>query len=93
MIDRNTLEQISRLARLHVSEDEARAFSEQLTKALGYFEQISAVETEGVEPLVTPTEMVSHWREDEEKKELSAEEIVAGAPARTGNLFTVPPVV
>jgi aspartyl-tRNA(Asn)/glutamyl-tRNA(Gln) amidotransferase subunit C len=93
MIDRKALEHIARLARLHVTETEAQEFAGQLSKALGYFEQISKVETKGVEPLVTPSEIQAFWREDEAKKELSAEEIVANAPAKTGNLFTVPPVV
>ena len=93
MIDRKALEHIARLARLHVTETEAQEFAAQLSKALGYFEQISKVETKGVEPLVTPSEIQAFWREDEVKKELTAEEIVANAPAKTGNLFTVPPVV
>ena len=93
MMDREALEHIARLARLHVTETEAQEFAAQLSKALGYFEQISKVETKGVEPLVTPSEMQVFWREDKAKQELSAEEIVANAPAKTGNLFTVPPVV
>ncbi len=93
MIDAKALEHIANLARLHVTESEAQEFAAQLSKALGYFEQISKVDTKGVEPLVTPSEMQAFWRPDEVKKELSAEEIVANAPAKTGNLFTVPPVV
>jgi len=93
MIDPKALEHIANLARLHVSPTEAQEFANQLSKALGYFEQISKVETKGVEPLVTPSEIAPLWREDQAKKELSAEEIVANAPAKTGNLFTVPPVV
>ena len=93
MIDRKALEHIAFLARLHVTEAEAQEFASQLSKVLGYFEQISKVETKGIEPLVTPSDVEVMWREDVVKKELSAEEIVANAPAKTGNLFTVPPVV
>lgn len=93
MIDPKALEHIANLARLHVTPKEAEEFAAQLSKVLGYFEQISKVETKGVEPLVTPSDIQTFWREDIAKKELSAEEIVANAPAKTGNLFTVPPVV
>ncbi|MBX2995644.1 MAG: Asp-tRNA(Asn)/Glu-tRNA(Gln) amidotransferase subunit GatC [Bdellovibrionaceae bacterium] len=93
MIDHKALEHIAHLAKLYVSETEAQEFASQLSKALGHFEQISKVDTKGVEPLVTPSEVEAYWRPDEVKKELTAEEIVANAPARTGNLFTVPPVV
>ena len=93
MIDRKALEHIAHLAKLHVTETEAQEFAAQLSKAMGYFDQISKVETKGIDPLVTPSEVEAYWRPDEAKKELTAEEIVANAPAKTGNLFTVPPVV
>ena len=93
MIDKKTIEHIAKLARLHVTEQEAVEYSEQLSKALGYFDQIVKVDTTGVEPLVTPTEIEAFWREDEAKEEFTAEEMTANAPAKAGNLFKVPPVV
>ena len=93
MIDQKTVFHIAKLARLQISENEAKVYSEQLTKALGFFEQISRVSTDGVEPLVTPTDIHSFWREDSSKNEYTPEEIVANAPDKLGNLFKVPPVV
>lgn len=93
MIDKKTIEHIAKLARLHVTEEEAQEYSVQLAKALGHFEQISKVNTEGVEPLVTPTEIEAYWREDIVEKEFTAEEMTANAPSKAGNLFKVPPVV
>lgn len=93
MIDQKTIEHIAKLARLDVTAEEAQEYSAQLSKALGFFEQISKVDTKGVEPLITPTEIEAYWREDEPKSEFTAEEITANAPDRMGNLFKVPPVV
>ncbi|KYG60776.1 glutamyl-tRNA amidotransferase [Bdellovibrio bacteriovorus] len=93
MIDKKTIEHIAKLARLQVSDEEAQEYSTQLAKALGHFEQISKVNTAGIEPLVTPTEIESFWREDVVKQEFTAEEMTANAPAKAGNLFKVPPVV
>lgn len=93
MIDKKTIEHIAKLARLRISDSDAQLYGEQLSKVLGHFEQIAKVKTDGIEPLVTPTDVKSFWRQDIAKKELSAEEIVANAPQKTGNLFTVPPVV
>lgn len=87
------IEKIAFLARLSMSPEEIHQYSEQLSKVLEYFEQISAVPTEGVEPLVTPTEIQMVWRPDEVKSEVPVKEILANAPQSTGNLFTVPPVV
>jgi aspartyl-tRNA(Asn)/glutamyl-tRNA(Gln) amidotransferase subunit C len=93
MIDQKTIFQIAKLARLAITDEEAQRMGEQLSKVLSHFEKISQINTEGVEPLVTPTEITSFWREDLVSQELTAEEIVANAPQKTGNLFTVPPVV
>ena len=92
-IDPKTVSHIAKLARLHITEPEVEEYSQQLSKVLEHFKQISTVETSGVEPLVTPTDFETAWREDIPKRELTPEEIVANAPQRTGNLFTVPPVV
>ncbi len=93
MIDQKTIAHIAKLARLHVTDEEAKNYGEQLSKVLGHFEQISQVKTDGVEPLVTPSDMKAFWREDVAQQELSAEEIVANAPSKVGHLFSVPPVV
>jgi aspartyl-tRNA(Asn)/glutamyl-tRNA(Gln) amidotransferase subunit C len=93
VIDPKAIEHIAKLARLYVTEQEASEYSHQLSQVIDHFKQISQVETKGVEPLVTPTDMKAYWREDQPKKEFTAEEMVANAPQRTGNLFTVPPVV
>lgn len=93
MIDHKTINHIAKLARLYVTDEEAKLYGEQLSKVLGQFEQISKVDTSNVEPLVTPTDMKAFWREDVVVKEGTAEDMVANAPQKTGNLFTVPPVV
>lgn len=93
MIDHKTIAHIAKLARLYVTDEEAKLYGEQLSKVLGQFEQISKVDTSNVEPLVTPTDINAFWREDVVVKEGTAEDMVANAPQKTGNLFTVPPVV
>ncbi len=93
MIDKKTIEHIAKLARLNVTDEEAQEYSGQLSKALGFFEQISKVDTTGIEPLVSPTEMEAYWREDIAKTEFTPEEMTANAPDKAGNLFKVPPVV
>ncbi len=92
-VDIETIAHIAKLARLEISQTQAQQYSQQLSQILNYFEQISKVDTKGVEPLITPSEIENFWREDEVKKENNAEEMTANAPARAGNLFKVPPVV
>ena len=93
MIDDKTIEQISKLARLKVTSAEAAEYGQQLTKVLEHFQQISKIDTTGIEPLVTPAEIDFYARPDEGFRETTTEEILANAPEKAGNLFKVPPVV
>lgn len=92
-LDSKAVEHIAKLARLEVSAQQAEQYGQQLSQILNYFEQISKVDTKGIEPLITPSEIENFWRDDEVKKENSAEEMTSNAPSRAGNLFKVPPVV
>ena len=93
MIDQKIIHHIAKLARLHVTAEEAKVYGDQLTKVLSHFQNISSIDTSGIEPLVTPSEIEIHLRQDVVKKENTAEEMVANAPEKAGNLFKVPPVV
>lgn len=93
MIDRKTIENVAKLARLKISEAEAAEFSLQLGKALEHFQKISEIETPNVEPMITPTEIEAFWREDVVEQKYTAEEMTGNAPDKAGHLFKVPPVV
>lgn len=93
MIDQKTIEHISKLARLSINQDEAVEYQQQLNKVLDHFKQISKIQTDGIEPLVTPTEVGYILRKDNIEQTTKTDEILAQAPDRAGNLFKVPPVV
>jgi len=93
VIDKKTIEHIAKLARLHITDEEANEYSVQLSKVVSHFEQIAKIDTKGIEPMVTPSEIEAFWREDVVKDDFTAEEMTANAPAKAGNLFKVPPVV
>ncbi len=93
MIEKSVIENIAKLARLEINSEKVEAYSKQLSVAMEYFEQITKVKTDGVEPMVTPTEIEDFWREDVVIQNLTAEEIVQNAPDKVGNLFRVPPVI
>ncbi len=93
MIDQKTIEQIAKLARLKINAEDREEYSVQLTKVLNHFQQITKINTDGIEPLVTPTDIEFYARADEELKIFTATEMVSGAPDKAGQLFKVPPVV
>lgn len=93
MISEDEVARVAHLARLSLTKEEAKALAAQLSMVLGAFEHVSKVKTEGVEPLVTPTDMQLFLRADKVEKWESAEEALQNAPESVGNLFKVPPVV
>ncbi len=93
MIDKKDVSHIAKLARLKITDEESSQYADQLSSILKYFEQVSEIKTDNIEPLVTPTDIESFWRPDEDKKSYTTDEMLANAPEKTGNLFTVPPVV
>ncbi len=93
MISEEDVARVALLARLSITNEETKRLATQLSSVLGHFEHVSKVNTEGVEPMVTPTDIEGFWREDKVEGWKSAEAAMANAPEATGNLFKVPPVV
>lgn len=81
------------LARLELSTDEVQQIRPQLQSILGFVEQLSELDVEGVEPMTTALEVDNRWRVDVVEKGLSNEEALRNAPASEEGLFLVPPVL
>lgn len=92
-VDLATVKRVARLARIAVSEEEAHRMTGELNGILGFVEQLSEVNVEGVEPMTSVTPMVMRKRDDVVTDGGKADDIVANAPATDRNFFQVPKVV
>lgn len=92
-VDLATVKRVARLARIAVSEDEANRMTGELNGILGFVEQLSEVNVEGVEPMTSVTPMEMRKREDVVNDGNKADAVVANAPATDRNFFQVPKVV
>ncbi len=93
MISKEQILKIAKLSRLSLTPSEEADFATQFTAILDYFNEMSKFDTEGVEPLITPTEIEFHWREDKAVQWSVADDVIEHAPDKLGRLFKVPPVV
>ncbi len=93
MITKAAVLRIAELSRLEIHESELAGYSETLTQVLNNFNEIAQLNTEGIVPLLTPSEISLTLREDVAVKSDGAEKMLASAPERSGNLYKVPPVV
>jgi aspartyl-tRNA(Asn)/glutamyl-tRNA(Gln) amidotransferase subunit C len=92
-IDRATVEQVARLARINLSDRQLDAASTQLGEILNYVGQLEQVELpEGVDPFFGAIESVNAIRADDVKPSLSRESILSNAPDSDGEFYSVPPV-
>ncbi|QCI98030.1 Asp-tRNA(Asn)/Glu-tRNA(Gln) amidotransferase subunit GatC [Agrobacterium larrymoorei] len=92
-VDLATVKRVARLSRIAVSEEEANIMLGQLNGILGFVEQLSEVNVDGVEPMTSVTPVAMKKRVDDVNDGDKADDIVANAPATDRNFFMVPKVV
>jgi aspartyl-tRNA(Asn)/glutamyl-tRNA(Gln) amidotransferase subunit C len=92
-VDVTTVKRVAKLARLAVTEDEAQRMMGELNGILGFVEQLSEVNVDGVEPMTSVTPMAMKKRTDVVTDGDIAERVVANAPLTDKNFFQVPKVV
>jgi aspartyl-tRNA(Asn)/glutamyl-tRNA(Gln) amidotransferase subunit C len=92
-VDEDTVRRIARLARIEVTDAEAKALETELSGILEWVKQLDEVDTKGVEPMTRVTPMSLKMRADEVTDGDKADDILANAPAREDHFFVVPKVV
>ncbi len=93
MIDRQQVHKVAHLARLALTDQEEETLTTQLQEILGYFDQLSELDTSDVPPTTRAIEVVNVVRADELKTHLSRDAILDCAPERDGEFFKVPKII
>ncbi|MGH7004632.1 MAG: Asp-tRNA(Asn)/Glu-tRNA(Gln) amidotransferase subunit GatC [Alphaproteobacteria bacterium] len=92
-VDLSTVKRVARLARIAVDDEDATRMTGQLNAILGFVEQLSEVNVDGVEPMTSVTPMAMKKRSDVVSDGDKVGDIVANAPITEENFFVVPKVV
>lgn len=92
-ISKEDVEQIARLARLEVTEDEKGTFARQLSAIVTYMDELKLLDTAGVEPTATVLPADNVFREDEVQVSLPAEIALSNAPDQANGFFRVPRIL
>ncbi len=80
---------LAQLSKISVTDDEVHKFRDEIGAIVGYVEQLSKVEVEGLEPTNQVTGLKNVMREDEIRDYVSKDELLKNAPAREGDLIKV----
>ena len=84
-----TLRKIAHLARLNVAPAEEADLLNSLSNVLTWMEQLSEINTTGIEPLMHLSDEVNVLREDTPGQHLLREQALANAPQQNGVFFEV----
>lgn len=92
-VDTKTVAKIAHLSRIAIADEKLAPMTDELNNILGWVEQLSAVDTEGVEPMTSAVETTLHRREDHVTDGNKTDEILANAPHAEYGFFAVPKVI
>jgi len=84
---------IADLARLELSDDEARAMKGDLDQILDYVATLEGLDTEGIEPTAHAIPLPTPARADEAEAGIDPELALRNAPERDESAFVVPKVI
>ena len=87
------IKKLGKLARIKLSDEEAAHYEQEITSIMGWVEQLSEVDTEGVRQLFSVSQMQLRWRDDEVTGGGRKEDILANAPKQDYGCFAVPKVI
>ncbi len=93
-ISTDDVHRLAKLSSLQLNEDEAASLRGDLENILNYIEQLSELDTEGVEPTYQVTGLQNVWRDDTvDTYGVGRDELLAMAPAIDAQQIKVPKVL
>ncbi|PCI97806.1 MAG: Asp-tRNA(Asn)/Glu-tRNA(Gln) amidotransferase GatCAB subunit C [Alphaproteobacteria bacterium] len=92
-LDKESVKKVASLARIRMSDEELERMMPQLSKIIGFVEQLAEVNTDNVEPLANVVDITPELRKDVVNDGGYADKILENAPEETQGYFVVPKVV
>jgi aspartyl-tRNA(Asn)/glutamyl-tRNA(Gln) amidotransferase subunit C len=92
-IDVATVRKVARLARIAEPEEKLETLAKELSGIMNWIEQLSEVDTDGVEPMTSAVHMPAPMRDDVVTEGGDPEVVLSNAPKRAGAFYVVPKVV
>ena len=92
-IDETTAARVAKLARIRVEPEALPALAQEFNNILGFIEQLSEVDVEGVEPMTSVTPQRLKRREDVVTDGDQQKAVLVNAPDAREGFFAVPKVV
>jgi len=92
-LDKATVRAIAELARIEVKDEELDHLAGELSNILTFVEQLSEVNTDGIQPMTSVADITAPMRADVVNDGGYPDKILDNAPEAAEGFFTVPKVV
>ena len=92
-LDKESVKKVASLARIRMSDEELERMVPQLSKIIGFVEQLAEVNTDNIEPLANVVDITPELRKDVVNDGDCADKVLKNAPEETQGYFVVPKVV
>lgn len=92
-IDKELIERVAKVSRLHLSEEEKEQFIIDFKEVLKVFSSIDKINTEKIELSVQPIKIENVSREDSIKKSLSIKDVFLNSENKEKNFFKGPRIL
>jgi aspartyl-tRNA(Asn)/glutamyl-tRNA(Gln) amidotransferase subunit C len=92
-VDEATVKRIARLARIKITEDEAKGLEAEISGILNWVEQLDEVDVGGVEPMTRVVPIKLKMRDDVVTDGEIADDVTRNAPLSDERFYVVPKVV
>lgn len=92
-LTKDDVRKIAFLARIRVPDEALDPLAGELNNIIGWVEQLAEVDTDGVKPMTSVVEMTAPQRPDVVNDGDAPDRVLANAPDREGNFYTVPKVI
>ncbi|OEJ66802.1 Asp-tRNA(Asn)/Glu-tRNA(Gln) amidotransferase subunit GatC [Magnetovibrio blakemorei] len=92
-LDKDTVKNIAYLARMRVADDKLEPLAGELSSILNWIEQLQELDTDGVEPMASVSDVVLPQRKDAVTDGNCQAAVLKNAPDSEDGFFAVPKVV
>lgn len=93
-VDIKTVEKLAQLSRLSFNDDEKAILQAEFGKIFDFISQLQEVNTDNVEPMTSVIKnAATPQRQDQEKQEISRDDLQSVAPATEMGFYVVPKVI
>ncbi len=92
-LDKDAVRKIAHLARIRVADEDLEGLATELSRIIGWVEQLTEADADGIQPMTSVADMPLPERDDVITDGDCRDKVLANAPDRDDGFYAVPKVI